>query len=71
MREHTRDLEAPAPLIGIEAFEDDMVVVGYRYWARSPRYFETLYAVNNAIHAALEAAHIHLASRRLIAASGH
>ncbi len=67
VREHTQELKAPTPLIGIEAFEDDMVVIGYRYWASSPRYFETLYAVNNAIHAALEASHIHLASRRLIA----
>lgn len=65
--DQTRGMEAPAPLIGIEAFEDDMIVVGYRYWANSQRYFETLYAVNNAIHAALEECHVHLASRRLLA----
>jgi small conductance mechanosensitive channel len=72
VKELTRDLDAPAPLVGIEAFEDDMVIIGYRYWVSSQRYFETLYAVNNAIHAALEASHIHLASRRLMAsASAH
>ena len=65
----TQGMEAPAPLIGIEAFEDDMIVVGYRYWTNSQRYFETLYDVNNAIHAALEACQIHLASRRLMAAA--
>ena len=67
-----RGLDAPAPLVGIEAFEDDMVVLGYRYWAASQRYFETLYEVNNAIHAALDAAGIHLASRRPMARpAGH
>ena len=65
----TQGMEAPAPLIGIEAFEDDMIVVGYRYWTNSQRYFETLYDVNNAIHAALEECQIHLASRRLMAAA--
>lgn len=64
----TRGMEAPPPLVGIEAFEDDMIVIGYRYWANSQRYFETLYEVNNAIHAALEDSHIHLATRRLLAA---
>lgn len=67
VQDRTRALEAPAPLVGIEAFEDDMIVVGYRYWAASARYFETLYAVNDAIHTALDAAGIHLASRRPIA----
>ena len=66
----TRGIEAPAPLIGIEAFEDDMIVIGYRYWTNSQRYFETLYDVNNAIHTALEACDIHLASRRLMATAG-
>lgn len=65
----TRGMQAPSPLIGIEAFEDDMIVVGYRYWTNSQRYFETLYDVNNAIHAALEECLIHLASRRLMAAA--
>ena len=72
VRDRTRELSVPAPLVGIEAFEDDVIVVGYRYWANSQRYFETLYAVNDAIHAALDAEHIHLASRRLISgADGH
>jgi len=61
------ELGAPPPLVGIEAFEDDMIVIGYRYWAHSKRYYETLYGVNDAIHVALAAAHIHLASRRIIA----
>ena len=72
VKDKTRELSAPAPLVGIESFEDDMIVVGYRYWANSQRYFETLYGVNDAIHAALDAAHIHLASRRIIArGDGH
>lgn len=72
VKDKTRELAVPAPLIGIEAFEDDMIVVGYRYWVNSQRYFETLYAVNDAIHAALDAADIHLASRRIIAGGdGH
>ena len=67
VHDKTRGLSVPPALVGIEAFEDDMVVIGYRYWVNSQRYFETLFAVNDAIHAALDAAHIHLASRRFMA----
>ncbi len=67
VKDKTRELKAPAPLVGIEAFEDYTVVIGYRYWANSQHYFETLYGVNDAIHAALDASHINLASRRMIA----
>lgn len=41
---------SPAATIGIEAFANGGIVIGYRYWAPTARYFETLYAVNNSIY---------------------
>ena len=64
--EHTSLPESPAPVIGIERFVDGGIVLGYRYWAPTPRYFELLYSVNNAIHSGLKKAGIRLAARRHI-----
>jgi small conductance mechanosensitive channel len=60
----TGNLDVPAPLIGIEAFADGAIVIGYRYWVPSTRYFELLYAVNNDIHRVLRAAGMRLAAAR-------
>ncbi len=61
--------EEPAPLVGIEDFDLGGVVLGLRYWAPSRRYFETRYAVNGAVLAALGEAGIPLvpAARAVIA----
>jgi len=40
----------PAPQVGIEAFADSSINIGYRYWVRTEAYFQTLYRVNLAIH---------------------
>ncbi len=61
--------EVPAPLVGIEDFDLGGVVLGLRYWVPSRRYFETRYAVNGAVLAALGEAGIPLvpAARAVIA----
>ena len=40
----------PAPQVGIQRFGDSSIDIGYRYWVRSKRYFQTLYKVNQAIY---------------------
>ena len=58
----TEDLPAsPAPVIGIEAFEDAAIVMGYSFWVPTPRYFEMMFAVNIGIHRELGGAGIRLA----------
>ncbi len=43
----------PAPQIGIEDFRDSSLAIGYRYWAPTQRYIETMHAVNLAVYQAL------------------
>ncbi|MBA3004726.1 MAG: mechanosensitive ion channel family protein [Desulfurivibrio sp.] len=43
----------PAPQIGIENFQDSSVAIGYRYWAPTQRYIETMHGVNLAVYQAL------------------
>lgn len=43
----------PAPQVGIEAFQDSAVAIGYRYWAPTQRYIETMHGVNLAVYQAL------------------
>ena len=58
----TEDLpENPAPIIGIEGFEDAAIVMGYRFWVPTQRYFEMMFAVNTGIHRELGGAGIRLA----------
>ena len=59
--------------MGVEDFDLGGVVVGMRYWVASRSYFETRYAVNRAILAALRAAGIRLvpAARAVIATTTH
>ena len=40
----------PAPQIGIEDFRDSSVAIGYRYWAPTRRYIETMHGVNLAVY---------------------
>ena len=61
----TNDLpKSPVPVIGIEAFEGAAIVLGYRFWVPTPRYFELMFAVNNGIHREMTAAGIRLAVQR-------
>ena len=53
--------EAPPPVIGIEAFEGAAIVLGYRFWVPSKRYFELMFAINNGIHREMVGAGIRLA----------
>lgn len=48
----------PSPQIGIEAFGDSSVDIGYRYWVPTKRYFQTLHAVNLAVFKDLKAENI-------------
>ena len=50
--------EKPLPLVGIEAFGDSSVDIGYRYWVPSQKYFRVLYATNMAVSIALKKAGI-------------
>lgn len=50
--------KTPAPQIGIEAFGDSSINIGYRYWVPTVKFFHTTYAVNLAIFKALQAAKI-------------
>lgn len=46
----------PGPQVGIEAFGDSSVNIGFRYWVPTPAFFETQYAANRAVFQALGAA---------------
>jgi small conductance mechanosensitive channel len=50
----------PAPQIGIEDFRDSAVAIGYRYWAPTQRYIETMHGVNLAVYQALGRAGIRI-----------
>lgn len=52
------------PVVGISGFDGSAIVVGYRYWVPTRRYFELQYAVNDAVHARMTAAGIGLAVQR-------
>lgn len=42
--------DGPAPQIGIEDFRDSSVAIGYRYWAPTRQYIQTMHAVNLAVY---------------------
>ncbi|HCC54472.1 MAG TPA: mechanosensitive ion channel protein MscS [Desulfobulbaceae bacterium] len=48
----------PVPQIGIEDFRDSSVAIGYRYWAPTRKYIETMHTVNLAVYQALGRAEI-------------
>lgn len=45
--------QGPAPQIGIEAFGESAVQIGFRYWAPTQKYVETMHAINLAVYQAL------------------
>ena len=40
----------PQAQVGIQAFGDSSINIGYRYWVPTIRYFQTLYRVNLAVY---------------------
>ena len=50
--------ETPRPQVGLEEFGDSSLNIGCRYWIPTTKYFQTLCAINLAIHKALAAASI-------------
>jgi len=44
----------PAPQVGVEAFADSSINIGYRYWVPTERYFQVQYQVNLAVFNALQ-----------------
>ncbi len=50
----------PAPHVGIQAFADSSINIGFRYWVPTVKYFNTSYAVNLAVYKALQNAKITL-----------
>ena len=49
-----------SPQVGIEAFADSSINIGYRYWVPTNRYFEIQYQVNLAVFKALQTAKIEI-----------
>lgn len=49
-----------APQVGIEAFADSSINIGYRYWVPTDRYFQIQYQVNLAVFNALQQAKIEI-----------
>ena len=50
--------ETPKPQVGLKEFGDSSINIGCRYWIPTTKYFQTLCAINLAIHKALAAASI-------------
>ncbi len=50
--------KAPKPQVGLQEFGDSSINIGCRYWIPTTKYFQTLCAINLAIHKALAAANI-------------
>jgi len=50
--------QAPKPQVGLQEFGDSSINIGCRYWIPTTKYFQTLCAINLAIHKALAAAQI-------------
>ncbi len=48
----------PAPQVGVQAFGDSSIDIGYRYWVPTKAYFQTQYQVNGEVYARLMAANI-------------
>ncbi len=54
----------PKPQIGVEAFGDYAVAIGYRVWLPTVRYFDLMYRLNLAIVQSLEAGGIQVSAPR-------
>jgi len=50
--------ESPRPQVGLQEFGDSSINIGCRYWIPTVKYFQTICAINLAIHKALAAAKI-------------
>ena len=54
----------PKPQVGVEAFGDYAIAIGYRVWLPTARYFDLMYRLNLAIIQALEAGGIQVSAPR-------
>lgn len=54
----------PAPQVGIDAFQETCIGLGYRYWVATSTYFDTRHAVNAAVYGALVDAGIDILPQR-------
>ena len=50
--------ETPKPQVGLQEFGDSSLNIGCRYWIPTAKYFQTLCAINLAIHKALAKANL-------------
>jgi small conductance mechanosensitive channel len=46
--------QKPNPQIGIEAFADSSINIGFRYWVKTEKYYQTQYKVNLAVYNAFK-----------------
>ncbi len=54
----------PKPQVGVEAFGDYAIAIGYRVWLPTVRYFDLMYRLNLAIIQALEAGGVQISAPR-------
>ncbi|MBT6095130.1 MAG: mechanosensitive ion channel family protein [Rhodospirillaceae bacterium] len=59
--------DGPAPQVGIHDFTYGGIVIGVRFWVPSAKYFQTRYAVNGAVMAALKGAGVAMLSAGALA----
>ena len=55
----------PAPQVGLDAFGDFAIEIGYRVWLPTPRYFDLMYRLNLVILQALEHAGVRVCAPRV------
>lgn len=58
LNENKHVANEPAAQVGIQAFGDFALVIGYRYWLPTKRYFQTQYEINDAVYAGIKNAGI-------------
>lgn len=66
LRSMTGVASSPPPQVGIDAFMETSISIGFRYWVPSGIYFETKHAVNAAIFTALTVGGVDILPQREI-----
>jgi len=54
--DHPEVTSEPAPQVGVDAFGESSINIAFRFWVPTPTFFETQYAANRAVFAALREA---------------
>lgn len=57
-------LDTPSPQVGIDAFRETSIALGYRYWVPATGYFDVRHAVNSSVYEALRGAGVDILPQR-------